>query len=702
MFFRKPTFSFLLLTCCGFAFQATAQNDSSTIKQLKGVEIKSNKPLIKQAPDRLVYDVQSDPAHLTESVTEMLTKVPLVTVDGDNNIRVKGRGDFRVFIDGKPSAVTAANPRDVLRVMPALKVARIEIITIPPAKYDAEGFGSIINIVTVKQRNDGYSLAAGAGYNLVNGFNENLSLTTRFSKWQFKASAYLYQDIARTNTAGMHQQTAALQLQQDGSTSYRSTFGTAVLEALYEADSLNHFAASVTAYRSKDHYKYQQQNSTNIPENDYEYINNNTLSGNSVDYTFSYDKGFRRHKSQLLSIGYRLHTAPQQVINDMLITGKNRQALFQENNNRLYEHTMQADLLLPLRALELETGVKAILRNGAADYRSSDIAGLTPSFGFGQHVYGAYLSVRNNTGWLQFSGGLRTEYSDIRIDNTGSRHYLNWIPGISLQHTFANGNSIKAGYTQRITRPAVNQLSPFTDKANPQVVTTGNALLRPSIQHETELTFSGGRQFSYYITGSYTSTVNGIEQVLSLTDSNTVLTYRNIGKQRIAHINAGCNYSLGKRWRFTISTDDGYTDVRSGAGPDAYANHGFTASGFINVNFLAGNSWRISASSYTATGTISLQGTTNAYTILVTRISREIFKKNGTISFSLSNPWQQYRYIRTSLETPALSQTTVQQRNYRSIGISFSYRLSRLHEAISNNRVEIRNDDIKSSSKKND
>lgn len=117
-------------------------------EELNAVSVVAYKPLVTQELDRIKYDVEADPDSKNSSTHEMLRKVPLVTLDHDEDIEVKGKTSFEIHINGKPSKIVSKNPKDALKSIPASSVKRIEIITEPGAKYDAEGVDAIINIVT--------------------------------------------------------------------------------------------------------------------------------------------------------------------------------------------------------------------------------------------------------------------------------------------------------------------------------------------------------------------------------------------------------------------------------------------------------------------------------------------------------------------------------------------------------------------------
>ena len=150
--------------------------------QLKEVSVIAIKPLVKQEIDRISYDVQSDPESKANDALEMLRKLPMITVDGSDNIQLKGSSSFRIFINGKPSALMANDPSEVLKAMPAATIQKIEVITVPPAKYDAEGITGIINIITLKKSDQGFNGSIFGRYNNIFGERGSVSLNLKQGK----------------------------------------------------------------------------------------------------------------------------------------------------------------------------------------------------------------------------------------------------------------------------------------------------------------------------------------------------------------------------------------------------------------------------------------------------------------------------------------------------------------------------------------
>ena len=156
---------------------------SESTEMLEGVEIVAQKPLVKAEIDKITYSIEDDPDAQTNSTLEMLRKVPLVTVDGEDKIQVNGSSNFKVHVNGKPNNMMSNNPKEVLKSLPANSVKSIEVITDPGAKYDAEGIGGILNIITVGGSSmQGYTVSLNAGVNN-QGYNAGAYGTVQVGKF---------------------------------------------------------------------------------------------------------------------------------------------------------------------------------------------------------------------------------------------------------------------------------------------------------------------------------------------------------------------------------------------------------------------------------------------------------------------------------------------------------------------------------------
>src|SRR5690554_2021257 len=169
---------------------AVAMTETSML--LEEVSVTAQKPLVKVEIDKLTYSAKDDPEASTSNVLDLLRKVPLVTVDGEDEIQLKGSSSFKIYINGKPSNMVSNNPSQVLKSMPANSVKDVEVITDPGAKYDAEGVGGIINIVTDKHVDDGYVGSVGAGADSRGGYNANGYITLKYGKFGVTGNGNYY------------------------------------------------------------------------------------------------------------------------------------------------------------------------------------------------------------------------------------------------------------------------------------------------------------------------------------------------------------------------------------------------------------------------------------------------------------------------------------------------------------------------------
>ena len=254
-----------LLVC---SLESFAQSDAEVTDSLwkdvdlNAVTVVASKPLVKMETDKMTYNVQQDAEAKASTVLDMLRKVPMVTVDGQDNITVNGSSSFKVYVDGKPNPMFSANPSQIFKAMPATMVKNIEVITNPGAKYDAEGTGGVLNIVLNKQA------ANGAGGNdLSNGYNGNISAaagnqTQRISAFISGQQGKLtYSANGMYNHQTMDGTTISFdRIQKDGSTmnyyqnsDMKQPFSMGNISLSYELDSLSSISATagLTTFNQK-------------------------------------------------------------------------------------------------------------------------------------------------------------------------------------------------------------------------------------------------------------------------------------------------------------------------------------------------------------------------------------------------------------------------------------------------------------------
>lgn len=360
--------------------------------ELGQVEIVAQKPLVKADIDKIEYNVQDDPDAQSNSVLEMLRKVPLVTVDGEDNIQVNGSSSFKVYVNGKPNNMMSNNPTEVLKSMPANSIKHIEVITNPGPKYDAEGVGGILNIVTVGSGLEGYTATFSA--NVSNrGAGGGAFGTIKSGKLTVGARYnYNYNDQPRNYSSGSQHVTPeavtenSSNLDYDGSNKGHGSFQSGSMEASYEIDTLRLVTMSFGLWGggnksngSTDYIATFPENINAAPIYSYSAFNRSKSSWYSIDGGIDYQRLFKV-KDRMLTFSYKINTRPQtsdsyteyEIDNgynpdwaDYLNRLKNQHNDGEQNTT---EHTFQADYTTPIGKLHtLEAGAKYILRNNSSE-----------------------------------------------------------------------------------------------------------------------------------------------------------------------------------------------------------------------------------------------------------------------------------------------------------------------------------------------
>lgn len=211
--------------------------------QIAEVTVVGVKPLIKNEPDKLTYNLEADPQTASSSVIDILRKVPMLSVDGEDAVRVNGETNFKVLVNGKSSGMLVKNFKQAIKAMPASAIKSIEVITNPPAKYDAEGIGGIINIITNKKTTNGYSGSVNAAVNTLGGYNSGGYISAQTGKLTMTANLYNGKEVSQKSLTKSESENFMSDNYHYTSTSgtYKSNsdFTNLSLEASYEIDSLN-------------------------------------------------------------------------------------------------------------------------------------------------------------------------------------------------------------------------------------------------------------------------------------------------------------------------------------------------------------------------------------------------------------------------------------------------------------------------------
>lgn len=712
---------------------------------LAGVEVTAQKPLVTADIDKIGYDVESDPDSKTNTVIEMLRKVPMVTVDGEDNIKVNGSSSFKVYVNGRPNNMMSNNPSEVLKSMPANTIKKIEVITNPGPKYDAEGVGGILNIVTVGSGFEGYTATVSAnGSNT--GVGGGLFGTVKVGKLTVSARYnYNHNSQPRSYSGSTltvtdeNPSSASANIESEGSSKSRSNFQSGSLEASYEIDTLNLVTASFGLWGNN--YSSRGTSSTvGTSPLDGGGLYSNSMPSHSRNSWFSiegsvdYQRLFKV-KDRMLTFSYRISTDPEtsdsytdyddmDAVADWQDYLQRLENQHNDGSQRTTEHTFQLDYTTPIGKLHtLEAGAKYILRNNSSENdRYTMAATATGDYEFDEDhsshyrhnndIIAAYLGY--GLKWKKLSGrlGLRYEHTiqDVKYllgrGDDFRKDFDDLVPSASIGYRLTDTQNLRLGYNMRIYRPGIWYLNPYLDDSNPTSISQGNPNLVSEKSHSFSLGYNSfTTKLSVNLSLRYSFTNNSIESVSSLVSDNDIAglqnptgksvlytTYRNIGKTRSANLSAYVNYSPFTTTRIYANLYGGWTYLSDGGD---LSNHGWNMYAYGGAQQTLPKDWRISLSIWSQTPWISLQGKGSGFFGYGLNVTKQFLKQRLSLSAFANNFFKKYNVYNNDMSSTGFTQHSWSKYNQQRFGISVSFRIGELKASVKKAERTISNDDVK-------
>lgn len=518
------------------------------------VEVTAQRPLVSREIDRIGYDVQADSESKTTQLDEMLKKVPLVTVESDGTVKVKGSTDFKIYKNGRPNNSFTKNSKDIFKAIPASMIKKIEVITDPGAREEAEGVGAILNIVTLENTAvKGVMGSAGVNLSSTNPIpSPNLWITSQVDKVTFSLSGGL-STMNRRQTGNNNELDRTYD--DTGNTLESRTYSTnpgAMYwgngELSWELDTLNLFTAEFGFYSYN--LKVKQAGSTTMTAPDGSPVYSYSSYSLNKPYGYLDFNGSANYqhqtgrKGEIFTLSYALSTTRQQQdgyteYSDLFQFPLPYTRMDQEFDLRFAEHTVQADWTRPFgKKHKLDVGGKFIYRDNHsvttydyADYRKdhTDFSHLTS-------ISAIYADWRGTFGKWSLRGGLRYEYSHLSAKyKDGSQQPFSTdlndlVPSASVAWNASDASSLKLAYSTNIRRPGIAYLNPAVSESVTEI-SSGNPDLKSA--RNQNLTFTYGlikQKFNMNFNLSYNFSSSGIIDVRRTVGDMIYSTYANEGR----------------------------------------------------------------------------------------------------------------------------------------------------------------------------
>lgn len=726
---------------------------SEATNELKGIEVVAQKPLVKADIDKIEYNVQDDPDSKSSNILEMLRKVPLVTVDGEDNIKVNGSSSFKVHVNGKPNTMMSNNAKEVLKSMPANTIKHIEVITNPGVKYDAEGVGGILNIVTMGSGFEGYTATFSGNVSNLGGGG---SAYATVQKGKLTVSGNYSFDL--NNSPGSYSNNRRKNLAADGNVDSQTfsegysegdnTFQQGNVEVSYEVDTLRLISMSFGLYgggynssNNGSNWMESYPTATATPVLDYRYETNGESDNSwySIRGNLDYQRSSAKVKGRMFTISYKIGTEPRDKssLNNYTYTPSEmptewEQALRLRNfrsdgKQNSTEHTFQADYTTPIGKLHtVEAGAKYIIRNNTSEdwryFASSGELINTNDTDRDSHykhlndILAAYLGYSLKVKKLSAKAGVRYERTMQNVKyvvGKGDDFKVNFndvVPSVSMGYKLTDMSNLRLGYNMRIWRPSIWYLNPYVNDTDPTNISRGNPNLESEKSHVFELSYSNFTQkFNINMSLRYSFNNNGIEQITRRVNPGETVegvdlgsdkgflftTFENIGKRKDLGLSGYANWNATPKTRVYLNLNAGYAKLSSPA--QNLENSGWNCFTYGGVQHTFPLDIRASLNLMYAPTFVSLQGSSGGFYDYGISVNRSFLKEGRlTLNAFANNFLKKYMDNESTIQGAGFWQESNYRYSRMRYGVGISYRIGELKASVKKAARSINNDDVKS------
>jgi len=687
---------------------------------LKAITVTADKNFVENKIDKIVYNTEKDITSQSGVASDILNKLPQVSVDVDGNVELQGNSNIRFLIDGKPSVLFGSNIADVLQSIPASQIQSIEIITNPGAKYDAEGTGGIINIILKKSNAHGINgnISLSGGTRLENG---SVNLNARQGKFGvnvfFSGNAQLTSATVNKMDRSSQDSASTSRLLQTGSSNfYRNGFQSGIgfdwdvtpKDNVNATFSYYHFGNSNSGNANRESI-LQDASGNSISDINDAIITSNKFREYDYECNLDYKKKFKKDDQELeflFTSSYSNESINYEQTQKYISPDSIYNSSYGNNPGVENETTAEVNYTQPLSGdVMLETGAKAYFDH---INNSSDVYLLTPSTGnydfnttqsssldYNRTVSAGYVSATFKIfRLLDIKTGFRDEYTQAKADfsnlgNYNIKPYNTIVPSMVISRTFKNKQTLKISYTHRIERPDYRDLNPFINASDPKNITTGNPDIRPEIGDKIELSFSQTFKNGATITPTlfYRGNKDDIQSYTTYYPTYKVgdSTYTNVAVSMRENMGREDNFGLSLfasipitekiNIRTNINCFQRYINTGMATGGNI---HGFNYRINCNASYQLTSTLIIELSGNFNSPRINAQGTMPAFTTYNFAFRKQLFHKKGSIALTATNFFNKYIDQKTELTGENFTIDNTRQLPFRSFGINLTYKFGKM------------------------
>jgi len=676
---------------------------SEASEELDYVVLETEAAAVETRFDRRIYRGGRDMEAIGGTALDQLETIPSVETDFEGNVSLRGSENVQVLINGRPSALLSGGT-DALEAIPADDIERVEIITNPSARYDAQGDAGVINIVLKRNRAVGLngSVSARTGLPDDHRISTNMNFMTNNANW-FTSFGFRYRDrpSERNRFQRFESADTSFVYTQDQERSRQELRGDVRLGAeIFLTDRQTLTPSVYFRYRNRDNrsdtfYNDFDLDGNLLNETAREDLEDDSQTNFEFDLAWDYDIG--GSDNQRLTADFKIDFRPEQEASNLrefsLLTGEDITIQRTDNEEQITSLLFNTDYTRGLgESAEMELGVRSSARWFDNRYSAEELQdgvavpleGFNENFTYSENINAAYGILSSQFGKFSIQGGLRLEQTviDTRLTESGEtsgQNYLNLFPSIFTNYEFNDRNTIQLSYSRRLSRPRFRNLLPFSNLRDSRDIFTGNPNLNPVFSDSYELSY-----LTLWSTGSVSSSVyhryrTGVVERISELDGDGV-TRRfpiNLSTQSSWGSELAVSQRVFESIRLRGSANLRYSDTKGDFQGQVFERESTVFFGRMRVQWRITENLNFQTTYFYSGPRNTTQGSRTASYGINSGMSLDMFDGNATLSLS-GRDLLNTRGRKTIIDEPNFYSEDESRWRSRSFRLNFIWRFNRL------------------------
>ncbi len=701
---------------------------TTSVSTLDEVVIQAEKSTMELALDKKIFNVGQDLANAGGTANDILMNIPSVSVDPEGTVKLRGSDNVRILIDGKPSGLVSFKGGSGLQQLQASMIERVEVITNPSARYEAEGMAGIINIVLKKERNQGFN----GSFEVIMGHPTNLGGAANLNYRHKRINFFINYSIAFREQPGdgkLYQEVYDMDTTSNGS-----------IQDIYRGDTtfilkqntnglITGFNTNIRGgldyyFNEKNiltvSYLYRRSNAsriTNIRYEDYLFDPSNMtgftkrrqdedeIEPNS-EYSLIYKKSYEQKGHELTAEVKFLDNWESSdqwfTQNTYTSDGTETGSTLEQSLNDEFEKQwlFQVDYIKPIgKEGKFETGARASFRDMVNDFVVTRVSNegeyeplpdldLDNVFVYDENIHAVYGILGNKTKKLSYQAGIRAEWTDVKTtlketpEKVNPRKYANIFPSAHVTLDLPKENAIQVSYSRRVRRPFYNDLSPFMTFSDSRNYFSGNPDLNPEFSNVYEL-----GHIKYFEKGSlsssiyYRDTEDKIDRIRTVNDEgNSVTLPQNLLSEKAMGVEVSSTYAFTSWWKFDFNFNYFHAEIDGSNIVETYKATTYSWFTRQTSRFTLPKSLDIQVRGNYEAPQNTAQGKRKALYYMDLSMSKDVLSGRGTITLNVLDVFNTRRVRAISEGINFYTDSNFQARR-RQINLTFNYRIKQAKQA---------------------